>query len=146
MDKPRFRAYICCGPNCGPKGAAALVDFLEAELARRGLDGQVSVAATGCQAHCESGPTMVVYPGPIYYQGMDRDRLARIAEEHLALGVPVKEYFWSGVRRRILPDGTVITPKRVIMPEGDDSYPVGEQVQRKPKPRKPPPEVDDFKW
>ena len=146
MDKPSYRAYICCGPNCGPKGASALVDFLEAELARRGLDGQVSVAATGCQAHCESGPTMVVYPGPIYYQGMDRERLVRIAEEHLTLGVPVKDYFWSGVRRRILPDGTVITPKRVILPEDGNTFPASEQVQRKQKPKKPPPDVDDFKW
>ena len=146
MEKPKYRAYLCCGPNCGPKGASALVDFLEAELSRRGLDAEVSVAATGCQAHCESGPTMVVYPGPIYYQGIDRDRLVRITEEHLTLGVPVKQYFWTGVRRRILPDGSVITPKQVIMPEDNGFFSAREPTLPRPKHKKPPPDVDDFKW
>ncbi len=146
MEKAKYRAYLCCGPNCGPKGASALIDFLEAELALRGLEEVVSVAATGCQAHCESGPTMVVYPGPVYYQEIDRVRLVRIIEEHLVLGGPVKEYFWSGVRKRILPDGRVIIPKRVIMPEDGDALPSAEQVIRKRKAKKPPPEVDDFKW
>jgi (2Fe-2S) ferredoxin len=145
MDKPKYRAYLCCGPNCGPKGAPSLVDFLEAEIERHGLEGQVTVAATGCQAHCESGPTMVVYPGPIYYQGIDSARLVRIAEEHLTNDVPIQEYFWTGVRKRILADGTVIYPKHVTMPEDEGGESLAKQTRRA-KPRKPPPEVDDFKW
>jgi len=62
MDKAKYRAYICCGVNCGPKGASSLVDFMETEVENQGLDQDVSVSATGCQAHCDSGPTMVVYP------------------------------------------------------------------------------------
>ena len=117
MQKAKYRAYICCGVNCGPKGASDLVDFMEAEVANQGLEGDVSVSATGCQAHCDSGPTMVVYPGPVYYQEMDQKRVRRIIKDHLASDVPVTEYFWTGVRRRILADGSGIDPKRVIMPE-----------------------------
>ena len=65
-------------PTAGRRVRRALVDFMEAELTRVDLTGMVSVAATGCQAHCDSGPTMVVYPGPVYYQAMDRERLIRI--------------------------------------------------------------------
>lgn len=122
------------------------MDFLEAELERRGLGEKVSVAATGCQAHCDSGPTMVVYPGPIYYQAIDQARLVRITEQHLSGGEPVTEYFWSGVRRRILADGSVIFPKNVIMPERPDASSVQGDQPRKPKPKKNVPEVDDFKW
>jgi len=146
MEKATYRAYICCGVNCGPKGASALVDFMEAELIARGLDQTVSVSATGCQAHCDSGPTMVVYPGPIYYQAIDRERLIRIAEQHLRHGEPVKEYFWSGVRRRILPDGSVIFPKNVIMPEQGGTHSFQNDPLRKQKPKKKAPDVDDFKW
>src|SRR5205823_2106348 len=89
------------------------VDFLEVEIEIRGLDGHVSVAATGCQAHCESGPTMVVYPGPVYYQDIDKGRLERIIREHFIGESPVKEYFWTGVRRRILADGRVIVPRAI---------------------------------
>jgi (2Fe-2S) ferredoxin len=143
MELAKYRAYLCCGINCGPKGASALVSFLEAELERRGLTGVVSVASTGCQAHCESGPTMVVYPGPVFYQGMTEERLARITQEHLSNGIPVSEFFWTGVRRRILANGTVIMPKNVILPEYGDP---GATIHRQPKQRKPPPDVDDFKW
>jgi (2Fe-2S) ferredoxin len=145
MEKARYRAYICCGVNCGPKGASALVDFMEAEVANQDLEVDVSVSATGCQAHCDSGPTMVVYPGPVYYQQMDENRVRRIIKEHLTSDVPVKEYFWTGVRRRILADGSVIVPKRVVMPEDLG----GAMTQSPPRPQKArpkPPDVDDFKW
>lgn len=139
-----YRAYLCFGPNCTPKGSAALLTALESELVTAGLEGRVSVLPTGCQAHCESGPTMVVYPGPTYYQQVDSARLKRIIVEHFAGGRPVAEYFWSGVRRRILPDGRRITIGKPV-PEGALSVPapVRERPQR---PRKPQREVDDFKW
>ena len=145
MEKAKYRAYICCGVNCGPKGASDLVDFMEGEVENQGLDDEVSVSATGCQAHCDSGPTMVIYPGPVYYQEMDQNRVRRIIKEHLTSDIPVKEYFWSGVRRRILADGSVIVPKRVLMPEeSGSSAPTPNARQQKPRPR--PPDVDDFKW
>ncbi|MEP6774914.1 MAG: (2Fe-2S) ferredoxin domain-containing protein [Chloroflexota bacterium] len=145
MEKAKYRAYICCGVNCGPKGASALVDFMEAEIAHQALEADVSVSATGCQAHCDSGPTMVVYPGPVYYQEMDQDRVRRIIKEHLASDGPVKEYFWTGVRRRILADGSVIVPRRIMMPEDSDGT-TSQSASSKQKPRPRPPDVDDFKW
>src|SRR5215216_1884701 len=94
-----YRVYICCGPNCGPKGSRLLLDFLEDEVKRLALGDRVSVFPAGCQAHCETGPTMIVYPGPVYYQEVDRERLKRIAREHLAQDNPVNEYFWVGQPR-----------------------------------------------
>ena len=145
MEKAKYRAYICCGVNCGPKGASALVDFMEAEVASQHLEDDVSVSATGCQAHCDSGPTMVVYPGPVYYQQMDQNRVRRVIKEHFTSDVPVKEYFWTGVRRRILADGSIIVPKRVLMPEGSGGAAMHTQP-RLQKTRPKPPDVDDFKW
>lgn len=143
MEKPRYRAYLCCGPNCGPKGASALLDFLSAEVERLGLENRVSVAATGCQAHCESGPTMVVFPGPTYYQAIDRERLVRIVSQHFISEQPVAEYFWTGVRRRILPGQTQLRPLPSILTAQSPEKPI---QPNKPKPQRPPREVDDFKW
>jgi (2Fe-2S) ferredoxin len=143
-DVPTYRAYLCFGPNCGPKGSAALLATLEAELEVAGLSDRVSVLPTGCQAHCESGPTMVVYPGPTYYQEVDASRLKRIVTEHFAEGKPVAKYFWTGVRRRILPDG-----RRVLVGKPVAEAPLTPSVARRerlPRPRKPQREVDDFKW
>jgi len=145
MDKAKYRAYICCGVNCGPKGASSLVDFMESEVENQGLEQDVSVSATGCQAHCDSGPTMVVYPGPVFYQEMDQQRVRRIIREHLVSDMPVNEYFWTGVRRRILADGSVIIPKRVLMPEDPGTGSL-ESPTRRQKACPRPPDVDDFKW
>jgi (2Fe-2S) ferredoxin len=146
MEKAKYRAYLCCGPNCGPKGAVALLDFLAGEVERLGLEAQVSVAATGCQAHCESGPTMVVFPGPTYYQAIDRDRLVRIVAQHFVGDEPVREYFWTGVRRRILPGGkSQLRPLPMPQESAAGTGPKMTQPERA-KPKRPVKEVDDFKW
>src|SRR5437588_11398514 len=108
MEAPKYRAYICCGPNCGPKGSLALLDYLEEEVERQGLAEQVSVLPTGCQSHCATGPTMVVYPGPVYYQEMDRERLRRVVREHFIDGRPVHAFFWTG------PPKPLMEPKKPV--------------------------------
>lgn len=150
MDETRYRAYICFGPNCGPKGSSGLLDFLEDEVSRMELADKVSVLPTGCQAHCESGPTMVVYPGPVYYQAIDHARLSRIVAEHFACGQPVKEYFWTGVRKRILPGGkSQVVSSKLPQFEQDGSnkgQAERQESQERQKPRRAVEDVDDFKW
>jgi len=141
-EQTHYRAYLCFGPNCGPKGTGALLDFLEGELERTGLGDAVTVLPTGCQSHCETGPTMVVYPGPVYYQEMSIEKLTRVVAEHFGQGMPVRDYLWKGVKRKILPTGErkstwTLPPLRTTTPE----------PQRAPTKReRPKPEVDDFKW
>lgn len=144
MAQSEYRAYICCGPNCGPKGSARLLTVLEDEIARQDMSDRVVVLPTGCQSHCETGPTMVVYPGPVYYQEVDPTRLARIVVEHFGRGMPVKEFFWTGpypkrlqVLDRSAYDAGKSLPARGTAPQ---------ESGNRPKVKRPPPEVDDFKW
>ena len=143
MTKAKYRVYICVGPNCGPKGSPRLAGLLQGELAELGLDGDVSITMGGCQSHCETGPTMVVYPGPVFYERMDLERLRRIAREHFANDVPISEYFWDKTRppKKIIPgnNGLVTVDTNIAASKRDAEKP------RKPKPRKVY-EVDDFKW
>ena len=135
---------MCCGRNCGPKGSRQLVDFLEDEVERLSLEDRVVVYPGGCQNHCDSGPTMVIYPGPVFYQEVDRQRIRRIALEHLANDKPVAEYFWVDTGQ-IRPD---FRPTRII------PAPVQGPSQQTPRKEQPPTkstrkktyEVDDFKW
>ena len=146
METSAYRAYLCFGPNCGPKGASALLDFLAHEVETHGLESTVSVSATGCQAHCESGPTMVVFPGPTYYQGIDRERLSRIVTEHFVGGRPVADYFWTGVRRRIIPGGKSNLRPIPLPARAEIEAAPGRPIPANPKPKPPPKEVDDFRW
>jgi len=143
MSRAKYRVYICVGPNCGPKGSARLSGTLEIELAQLNLEEDVSITMGGCQSHCETGPTMVVYPGPVFYEHIDRDRLRRIAREHLANDTPVPEFFWDKNRppRKIIPGNpaTGSFDTSILSRQNPDSKP------RKPKPSKVY-DVDDFKW
>lgn len=144
MEQTEYRAYICCGPNCTPKGSARLLTVLEEEVERQGMSERVSVLPTGCQSHCETGPTMVVYPGPVYYQEVDPSRLTRIVREHFGRGSPVKDYFWTGPypKRLQVIDRSSFTPG--FAPSTPSS--TAQKPSDKPKERRTRPEVDDFKW
>jgi (2Fe-2S) ferredoxin len=120
------------------------VRYLEQEIELLDLVDQVSVFAGGCQSHCETGPSMVVYPGGIFYQYIDRARLQRIAREHLAGGSPVADYLWSdpaqSYRRK--------DPRPGATPGSQPTYgrrpdPGGAKPQKKAKKSY---DVDDFKW
>jgi len=137
-----YRVYICCGINCGPKGSRQLLDFLEDEVRRLALEDQVRVFPGGCQNHCESGPTMVVYPGPTFYQEVDRTRIQRIAREHFANDRPVAEYFWQGPR---VPGRPFKKPLPDFRPAGRRDDGRKPEREQKPRPRKTY-DVDDFKW
>jgi (2Fe-2S) ferredoxin len=140
---PPYRVYICCGINCGPKGSRQLLDFLEEEVKRLALEDRVHVYPGGCQTHCESGPTMVVYPGPTFYQEVDRPRLQRIAREHFANDRPVADYFWQGPTARGKSFQGPSTGLRPAVTPGNNSSKPGRE--QKPRPKKTY-DVDDFKW
>jgi (2Fe-2S) ferredoxin len=95
MDEPtRYRAYLCCGPRCTLRRSNPLVDVLARVVARAGLTDQVAVLPGGCMKHCESGPTLTVWPGPVYYEGVTAERLRVIVARHFGQDAPVEEYFW----------------------------------------------------
>src|SRR4051794_11913422 len=137
-----YRVYMCCGINCGPKGSRQLVDFLEDEVKRLALEDRVRVFPGGCQNHCETGPTMVVYPGPTFYQEVDRPRLQRIAREHFGNDSPVTEYFWRGPAGPIRPFKKPLPGLSPAITPGDNRKSGRDQ---KPRPKKTY-DVDDFKW
>jgi (2Fe-2S) ferredoxin len=141
MSNSSYRVYICAGPNCTPKGSAVLRRFLEDEIARLELDDRVSVFAGGCQSHCETGPSMVVYPGPVFYQYVDKQKLQRIAREHLIGGRPVREYLHT--HSQPFQKKPPVSPVRAFeQPSPETSR---QNEPRKPKPKKAY-DVDDFKW
>lgn len=143
MNPTTYRVYICTGPNCGPKGSARLVDALQEEIDSLGLQEKVSILAGGCQSHCETGPSLVVYPGPVFYQYVDKGRLRRIAREHLSNGAPVSDYLWVDPAKRPWRERPSPLKSGPASPPTFGSK--SEEKSRKEKPRKTY-DVDDFKW
>jgi (2Fe-2S) ferredoxin len=86
FHKPEFHLLVCNSFRvkgeakgvCNRKDAPDLVQYLEEEIADRGLDAQVST--TGCMKLCDQGPVMVVYPHNWWYGEVDEERIDAILD------------------------------------------------------------------
>ena len=98
MNTPEFHILVCNsfrtdGPPkgvCNKKNASSLLQYLEQEIAERGIDALVSSA--GCLKQCDNGPVIVVHPGNHWYGKVDEEKLddildamenGTVAEDHL---------------------------------------------------------------
>jgi (2Fe-2S) ferredoxin len=96
---PRFRHHVFVCENerphddprgsCGPKGGAAIREAFKAELKRRGLKGLIRANAAGCLDACAHGPTVVIYPGGVWYGHVKPEDVPEIVDRHLIGGEPV---------------------------------------------------------
>jgi NADH:ubiquinone oxidoreductase subunit F (NADH-binding)/(2Fe-2S) ferredoxin len=82
------RARVCCGTACKALGSGRVVEALEGEASRRGLD--LDVVKTGCQGMCQKGPVMKVEPQEIFYQKVTSDDARSIVAYTVAGGLPFR--------------------------------------------------------
>ena len=82
----RYRVHLCFGPNCSERGSKQLWSTLEVAIAEAGLAGEVELLATTCRNRCDYGPSLNVYPGPVFYNGIDAGAVREIVQEHLSEG------------------------------------------------------------
>ena len=75
MQKPDHHIFVCASfrgteakGKCIKKESMQLINYIEEELADRGLNAIVS--STGCLKLCEEGPIIVVYPQSWWYGGV----------------------------------------------------------------------------
>jgi (2Fe-2S) ferredoxin len=85
-EVPTYRVHICFGPNCTPRGSRGLLPVLEAAIRRAGLTSRVEVIVTSCRNRCDYGPSVNVYPGPVFYAGVTEEAIEEIVREHLVGG------------------------------------------------------------
>lgn len=64
------------------------------EIARRDLQDEVLVVATGCNGFCEKGPIMIVQPDNVFYQRLTAADVPYLVEEHLLKGRPVPKHMY----------------------------------------------------
>lgn len=89
-----YRVHLCLGPNCSRRGSHALLPVLEAAIVQAGLSGSVEVIATTCRDRCDYGPSVNVYPGPVFYNLVDDVALNEIVSCHLADGAIAERWLF----------------------------------------------------
>ncbi|MBI2863303.1 MAG: FAD-dependent oxidoreductase [Chloroflexi bacterium] len=76
---------ICRGP-CQSGQAPKIHDYIEKEMARRGLSDQVQVKTTGCHGFCQQGPTVMIEPEGVLYVKVDSEDAPEIVDSHILGG------------------------------------------------------------
>ncbi len=84
--KHRIRA--CCGTGCTATGAYQVLDAVEAEIQRKGMD--VEIVKTGCQGMCQKGPIMNVDPQNIFYQKVQPSQASDLLGFTFGGGIPFR--------------------------------------------------------
>ncbi len=99
-----YRVHLCFGPNCTERGSRALMPILEQAVREAGLSERVEILATTCRNRCDYGPSLNVYPGPVFYNLVDQSAISEIVARHLGHGAIADHWLFrpkiEGVRQR----------------------------------------------
>jgi (2Fe-2S) ferredoxin len=78
--------------------------ILEQAVREAGLSGRVEILATTCRNRCDYGPSLNVYPGPVFYNLLDQSAICEIVTSHLSGGVVADRWLFrpkiEGAKRR----------------------------------------------
>ena len=90
--------FVCTGPRCAPDTSKEIYEALKSKLKELKLDQRtIRRAQVHCFGICQGGPILVVYPEGIWYHHVTHEKLARIIDEHLMAGRPIREWaFYPG--------------------------------------------------
>ena len=99
-DGHRYRIHLCVGLHCAARGSRQLMSVLQRELQAAGVADEVEVLETTCRNRCDFGPSLNVYPGPVWYNEIDAPAVARIVREHLVEGNVVEDLTIASAMRR----------------------------------------------
>ena len=91
----RSHVLVCGGTGCTSSNSLAIIEALEAEIAKKGLQDEVKVVRTGCFGLCAIGPIMIVYPEGSFYSQVKVTDVPKIVEEHLLKGRLVKRLLYD---------------------------------------------------
>ena len=89
LDGVHHVVFVCMGADCRDAGAADVLAELKAARKELGLKGKVHIVRTRCTGRCDDGCNVIVVPGTCWYGQVTPRAARRIAEEHLARGLPV---------------------------------------------------------
>jgi NADP-reducing hydrogenase subunit HndC len=84
------------GSNCVLDNSQGIAQSFSQELERAGLSDEIRVVETGCFGMCNYGPTVVVYPGGVFYCKVTEEDVPEIVSEHLMNGRLVRRLLYDG--------------------------------------------------
>jgi NADP-reducing hydrogenase subunit HndC len=79
----RSQVFICGGTGCHSSESDVILQKINDEVKKHGLDSEVEVVRTGCFGLCELGPVVIVQPDEAFYSRVEVSDVEELVEEHL---------------------------------------------------------------
>ena len=95
LDGFRKHVLVCGGTGCTSSGSKKILETLEKEIAKHGLQNEIGIVKTGCFGLCALGPIMIVYPEGAFYSMVKEEDIPEIVAEHLAEGKVVTRLLYQ---------------------------------------------------
>ena len=95
LDGFKKHVLVCGGTGCTSSGSKKILDTLEREIAKHGLQNEIGIVKTGCFGLCALGPIMIVYPEGAFYSMVNEEDIPEIVSEHLANGKVVTRLLYQ---------------------------------------------------
>ncbi len=102
----RKQVLVCGGTGCTSSGSQKVIEALEKELKKQGLENEVLVVRTGCFGLCSLGPIMIVYPEGAFYAQATPEGVVRVVDEHLKNGKICTDLLY---KETVHEDGSIIS-------------------------------------
>lgn len=90
----RSHVLVCKGTGCTASGSAEVMEALESEIKKAGLENEVKLVQTGCFGLCALGPIMVIHPEGSFYSAVKVENVPEIVSEHLLKGRVVEKLLY----------------------------------------------------
>lgn len=100
----RSHVLVCGGTGCTSSGSNQIIEKMQAEIEKNGLQDEVCVVQTGCHGLCALGPIVIVYPEATFYSMVTVDDVEELVSEHLLKGRIVNRLVYD---ETVADDGTV---------------------------------------
>ena len=100
----RSHVLVCGGTGCTSSGSPQIMEALNYEIKKQGLEEEVAVVETGCHGLCALGPIMIVYPDATFYSMVQPGDIPEIVSEHLLKGRVVTRLLYQ---ETVSPTGSI---------------------------------------
>ncbi|MEA5039828.1 MAG: NADH-quinone oxidoreductase subunit NuoF [Clostridiaceae bacterium] len=91
----RAHVLVCGGTGCTSSHSLEILDALNAEIKKQGLENEVRAMLTGCFGLCAVGPNIIVYPEGAFYSHVTVEDVPELVSEHLLKGRLVKRLLYE---------------------------------------------------
>lgn len=88
---------VCCGTGCRANGSLEVLEEFKRLISRESYstDRPVVAGPTGCHGFCEHGPIVIIEPGNIFYQQVQKSDVEEIFNRTIREGILIKRLLYS---------------------------------------------------